>query len=113
MALLDKLERALGRYAIPNLALYIVIGQVFFVLGTMFGLIQPAKAYYAAVALQHGEWWRLITFMFVVPVPSPDSLLGFVFLAFGWYLFYLMASALEAHWGAFRFNVFLCLNYAL
>ena len=113
MALLDKLERALGRFAIPNLTLYIVIGQVFYVLGSMFGLIESTKADYAAVDLLNGEWWRLITFMFVVPVPNPQALLGFVFLVFGWYLFYLMGSALEAHWGAFRYNMFLFVNYAL
>jgi hypothetical protein len=113
MSLLDKLERKLGGLAIPNLSLYIVIGQVFFVLATMFQLLDPGRVDYAAVDLMRGEWWRVITFMFVAPVPSPDALVGFVFLVFGWYLFYLMGNALESHWGAFRFNVFLFVSYAL
>jgi hypothetical protein len=43
----------------------------------------------------------------------PGSTFGFIFMAFGWYLFYMMGSALESYWGAFRFNVFLFLSYAL
>jgi hypothetical protein len=36
-----------------------------------------------------------------------------VFLAFVWYLFYLMGSALEGYWGVFRFNLFLLLGWGL
>jgi hypothetical protein len=36
-----------------------------------------------------------------------------VFMAFGWYLFYLMGTALEHHWGAFRYNVFLGIGWLL
>src|SRR2546428_6622289 len=79
----------------------------------MFQILDPARVDYAAVDLYRGEWWRVITFMLVVPVPSPESLFGFVFLAFGWYLFYLMGNALEGYWGSFRFNVFLFVSYAL
>jgi len=32
MSFLDRLERALGRYAIPNAGLYLVIGQAFVLL---------------------------------------------------------------------------------
>ena len=113
MSLLDKLERTLGRLALPNLPLYIVIGQVAFVLATLMQAVDPERLIYWPGALFAGEWWRLVTFMFVVPLPPPNSLFGFVFLAFGWYLFYLMGNALEAHWGAFRFNLFLFCSYAL
>lgn len=113
MPLLDKLERVFGRLAIPNLSLYIVVGQVAFVFATRMQLIDPERLGYAAGYFWIGEWWRVLTFMFVVPVPPPSSLFGFVFLAFGWYLFYLMGNALEAHWGSFRFNLFLFVSYAL
>jgi membrane associated rhomboid family serine protease len=113
MSLLDKLERTLGRFAVSNLSLYLVIGQVAFVFATMFQLVDPERLTYAANDFRVGEWWRVITFMFVVPVPPPTSLFGYVFLAFGWYLFYLMGNALEEHWGAFRFNLFLFTSYAL
>ncbi len=113
MPFLDKFERLFGRFAIQNLALYLVIGQVAFVFAGMLGAVDPERLIYWPGAVLAGEWWRLLTFMFVVPIPAPSSLLGFVFLVFGWYLFYLMGSALESQWGAFRFNVFLFTSYVL
>lgn len=110
MPLLDKLERALGRFAISNLSLYIVIGQVFVVLVSMLNLLDPLSLLYAPNALLAGQWWRAISFLLVVPVPGGW---GVIFLVFGWYLFYLMGSALEGQWGAFRFNAFLFLTWAL
>jgi hypothetical protein len=111
MPLLDKLERTFGRFAVPNLALYFVVGQVFVVLARMFGRLEAETLIYAPVLLLHGEWWRVFTFLFVIPLPQ--SAFGYMFMAFGWYLFYLMGNALESFWGAFRFNLFLFLSYAL
>lgn len=114
MAFLDKLERSFGWLAIRNLSLYLVMGQVAVLFAAMFQMIDLERLIYAPVlVLEGGEWWRLVTFMFVVPVPPPTAILSFVFLAFGWYLFYLMGGALEAQWGAFRFNAFLFTSYAL
>lgn len=114
MSLLDKLERVLGRLAIPNLSLYLVVGQAFVFLATILELLkleQLERMVYAAAPVLHGQWWRVITFMFIPPFPS--STLGYVVLAFGWYLFYLMGSALEHFWGTFRFNAFLFISYGL
>lgn len=113
MTFLDKLERLFGRFAIRNLSLYIVVGQVAVVFAAMMGAVQLEQLDYAAIDLLQGQWWRVITFMFVVPIPPSSSLLGFVFLVFGWYLFYLMGNALEQHWGSFRFNVFVFTSYVL
>ena len=111
MSFLDKLERALGRLAIPNLSLYLVIGQVFVFLAYLFERLDFRAVILVPAWVLHGEWWRVITFMFHVPKTS--STLGLVFMAFGWYLFYLMGSALEGFWGTFRFNTFLFISYAL
>lgn len=112
MSLLAKLERIFGRYAIPNLSLYLVIGQVFVLLTTMLGLISlQALDFVPALVTEGHQWWRIVTFLFIVPVPG--GTLGFVFAAFGWYIFYLMGNALEHHWGAFRFNLFLFLSFVL
>lgn len=112
MSFLDQLERALGRYAIRNLGLYLVIAQVFVFLTAMFGLVRlDALDFAPALVLDAGQWWRVVTFMLIVPIPS--GALGFVFTAFGWYIFFLMSNALEEHWGAFRFNVYLGLSYVL
>lgn len=112
MSLLDRLERLLGRFALPHLGLYLVGAQVFVFLCTLVGLLRPDALDYApALVLQAGEWWRMVTFLLVVPIPG--GALGFVFTAFGWYLFYLMSEALEEHWGAFRFNLYLGLSWFL
>ena len=52
-------------------------------------------------AVVAGDWWRVFTFLFVPPATNP------IFAFFGWYLFYLMGSTLEAQWGAFRYNIYL------
>lgn len=111
MSFLDRLERIFGRFAIHNLALYIIIGQVAVVLATLAQLVDPMRLIFWPAALWQGEWWRLFTFMFFVPLPT--SILGYVFIVFGWSLLYMMSSALEEQWGAFRFNVFLFTSYAL
>ena len=112
MSLLSKLERSLSRFAIPNLSLYLVIGQVLcwgLALMTGFNLERIALLPAAVLA---GEVWRLATFLFYPPSQSVDTL-AIVFLAFAWYMFYLMGSALEGFWGEFRFNLFLFTGYAL
>jgi hypothetical protein len=111
MSLLDKLERAFGRYAIHNLSLFIVIGQVFVLLGAMFNVLDLNYFVLVPGLVTHGDWWRLLTFLFFLAPPT--GAFGPVFLAFGLYMFYMMGSSLEGYWGAFRYNVFLFLGYAL
>lgn len=111
MSFLDKLERALGRFAIPNISLYIVIAQVFTLLTSMFQLLDLRKiALFPALVLQ-GEWWRVFTFIAVPPPVGSDW--GVIFIAFGWYLFYLMGNALEQQWGTFRYNIYLLVSIVL
>jgi hypothetical protein len=109
MSLLNKLERTFGRLAVPNLSLWLVAGQV-----TCWCLAQPFVANFNLARLEllpaavlAGEWWRLFAFVFLPPNAHP------VFLAFVWYLFYLMGDALESFWGTFRYNAFLWLGWTL
>lgn len=111
MTLLDKLERLFGRFAIPNIALYLVIGQVFVLLAMMLDRLKIEWLVLVGAWVMDGDWWRVITFVFIPPPVS--GMLGYVFLVFGWYLFYLMGNALEGAWGAFRFNVYLLVGYVL
>jgi hypothetical protein len=110
MTLLDKLERSLGRYAITNLSIYLVIGQVFVLLGAMLQLFDLNLFVLVPARVEAGQWWRLIAFWFM---PPPPGWFGYMFVAFAWYIFYLMGSALEHYWGVFRYNLFLVLGYAL
>lgn len=110
MSFLEKIERALGRYAIPNLALYIVIGQTFVLLAVLLGKLDLRWIMLVPGLVLEGEWWRVITFVFM---PPPPGLFGYIFTAFALYIFYLMGSALEGEWGAFRFNLYLIVGVGL
>lgn len=107
MALLDRLERALGRWALPGVSLYLVIGQVGIYLLAMLGRMDATLLMFVPELVRHGEPWRLVSFLFLPPNTN------FVFIVFAWWMFYLMGNALEAYWGAFRYNVFLLVGYGL
>lgn len=107
MAFLDRLERAFGRWALPGVSLYLVIGQAgVYLLGMLRGLDAGLLVLVPALVTR-GEPWRLVSFLFLPPATN------FVFIAFAWWMFFLMGNALEAYWGAFRYNVFLLLGYGL
>jgi hypothetical protein len=110
MRLLKTLERAFGRYAIPNLSLCLVIGQVFVLLSSMLGLLDLDYFILVPDRVLQGEWWRLFTFVFHPPSPG---LFGYALVAFSFYLFYLFGSALENFWGDFHYNLFLLIGYVL
>jgi hypothetical protein len=98
--LLARLERRIGRYAIPNLILYVVGGMaVVWVLSRS----RPEaleRLMLDMVAVRRGEVWRLATFLFIPP--SSSAIWVLVNLYFTWWV----GSSLEQHWGAFKFNVY-------
>ncbi|HET6880409.1 MAG TPA: hypothetical protein VFI31_09655 [Pirellulales bacterium] len=105
MSLLDKLERRFGWCAIPNLTMLLTCAQA-----TGFALIWAKLTTWDNMALvmsevAEGQVWRLGTFLFLPATMSP------IWLFFALYLFYLMGSTLEAHWGEFRYNLFLAIAY--
>ena len=106
MKLLDRLERRLGRLAVPNLALLIAMGQGLVLVMNWLNASQPGAAdvmqgwQLKGSEVLAGEWWRLLTFVFVPPG-------GGILFLFALYLFVVMGGALENQWGAFRFNVYM------
>lgn len=100
-----KLERKFGRFAIPNLMMYLII---FAVAGFALNLINPYFfVQYLALnpeAVMHGQIWRLFTFVLY----PPDSDI-FWFLLY-MYLYYVMGSTLERAWGTFTFNLYMFLG---
>jgi hypothetical protein len=107
MAFLNRLERILGRFAIPNLSLYFVIGQVFFWSVSFLGFFDLNRIALVPFLAMNGEPWRVVSFLFYPPSSHP------VFIAFAWYLFWMMGSALEGYWGVFRYNLFIFTGWAL
>jgi hypothetical protein len=103
--MLKWFERKLARFAIHNLTIYLVAGQAIFFLAH---LANPALLDQMVLQPQRvldGEWWRLLTFLFM---PSSTSI---IFIIFALYLLYLMGTALEHEWGAFRYNLYILLGY--
>ena len=97
---LDKLERKIGRYAIPNLMNYLivlyVIGFAVFTVNPLFYVqylsLDPAM-------ILQGQVWRIITFVMVPP--STNLILCVILL----YVYYMLGRQMEGILGTFRFNV--------
>jgi hypothetical protein len=106
MKLLDTLNRRFGRFAIPNLTLVLIGGQIL-TYGLKFTRPELLEriAFFPQKVLA-GEWWRVVTFLADPPCDNP------LFVLFFWYLFYLFGSALDATWGTFNYNLYLLVGYA-
>jgi hypothetical protein len=105
MRLLSRLERTFGPFAVHNVTLALVILQ-----SLMWCLIQARPEIAQGLILDRslllkGEVWRLLSFVFFPPLTNP------IFLFFALWLLYLMGTALEAQWGAFRYNLYLLIAY--
>ncbi len=107
MSILSKLERSLGRLAVPRLSLYLVSGQVAIYAAILMGKLDPTVLPLVPRLVMAGQWWRVLAFLLI---PPPSS---FLFIAFAWWIFCLMGNALEDFWGAFRYNLFIFLGTAL
>lgn len=101
MNILDKLQRKIGKYAIPNLMLYI---SIMYVAGFILNLFAPTfYLFYLSLdmaAVFRGQVWRLITFMIAPPSTSP------IFFVFVVMCYYSIGMQLEYQWGTFRFNFY-------
>jgi len=100
MKFINKLERKFGRYAIPNLMLYIIILNA---AGFVMWYMNPQMLSYVCWnmdAVMKGQIWRLITF---IMFPFHTDMFSFVLFAF---VYYSIGNTLERTWGTFRFNVY-------
>lgn len=102
MNLLNKMERKLGRYAIPNLPKW-MIGT--YIIGYILYYMFPQSMIYImlepALILQ-GQVWRLISWIFVPPTTT-----NIFFVLIMLFFYYSISSTLEQTWGAFRFNFYI------
>jgi len=105
--MLSRLESRFGRWAIPNVTVIIIAGQVLlyflnFVQRGQIGGGDPfSNLYLEPAKIIEGQVWRLFTCVFL----PPNKILIFAFIT--WSLFYTFGSTLEYYWGTFRYNVFL------
>ena len=90
------------RFGIPNLAMYIAIGQV--IVGVL-SLRPPLRnllslLVFSRMAILHGQVWRLVTFVFVPTTVNP------FYLLLGCYVIYWTGQMLEREWGTAKFSLF-------
>lgn len=101
MTFYQKLERKLGRHAVPKLMQYICVMYVvgFFIMNLnplfywFFLSMDPSK-------VMHGQIWRIITFLFY---PPSGSLLWMLLATF---VYYSLGMTLQQVWGDFKYNYF-------
>ena len=98
--LLASLERRIGRFAIPNLIVFVVGGMAMVWVLSQSRPDAVGRLVLDMDAVRRGEVWRLVTFLLIPPRTSPIWVL--VNLYFTWWV----GSSLEQHWGAFKFNVY-------
>ena len=99
--MLKQLERKLGRFCVPHLTWLLIGGQVMCYLGIVGNPDLYGQLVLIPNKVLEGEVWRLLVFMFI-----PESL-DPLWLALGLYVLYLIGNALEAHWGEFRYNLYI------
>ncbi len=104
MRWLDSLERRFHFVAVPEFPLFIVTANGLIYLMKQF---RPAFVYQLILdpaAIRAGQWWRVITFLFVPPEMGP------IWIVFWLVLLYQYSQALESAWGEFRFFFFYLLG---
>jgi hypothetical protein len=103
--LLARLERSIGRFAIPNLILYVVAGMGMVWILSMTRPEVLGRLMLDMDAVRAGQVWRLVTFLLI---PIGTSYWVLVNLYFAWWI----GSSLEQHWGAFKFNAYYFMGMA-
>lgn len=91
------------RFGIPNLMLYIVIGNAaVYLLYMLTGYDMSKLAFlnFNLSGLLHGEIWRIVTYIFV-----PDYG-GIFWMLVALYFYYWIGSTLERQWGTVKFNFY-------
>lgn len=98
---LNKIERKLGRFAIPNLILWVLAG---YAIGYTLSYISPELLNFMTLEpyyIFHGQIWRLISWVLVPP--DSNLLVAVIMIIF----YYQLGQSLERVWGTFRFNLYI------
>lgn len=99
----SKFERKFGKYAIPNLSLYLIMC---YAAGYLISMINSSFLQYLTLdpyqVLFKGQIWRVVTWI-LVPPDSSNLFLVLITLFF----YYSIGTSLERVWGTYRYNVYL------
>jgi membrane associated rhomboid family serine protease len=107
MNMLDRIEKKLGRYAIPGLIRYVVgLNALVFLLVSMMPEYSQVLELNREAVLR-GEVWRVVSWIFI---PNTTSVFWILFyLLFTWWI----GDMLEQNWGTFRLNAYYFLGIIL
>lgn len=98
---LNKLEKKFGRFAIPNLIVWL-IGA--YSIGYVLEMVHPEIMNYLNFQphlILKGQIWRIVTWIFQ---PTSSGILSLLIMMV---FYYQLGTALERTWGTFRFNAYL------
>lgn len=98
---LNKLERKIGKFAIPNLILWLLGAEA---IGLVMNQIYPQLQVLLVLSpydILHGQVWRLVTWIFI---PDDSNIIFFLIMAL---FYYQLGTTLERTWGVFRFNAYI------
>ncbi|MCR5774055.1 MAG: hypothetical protein K6G42_03105 [Lachnospiraceae bacterium] len=102
--MINKIERKLGRYAVPQLTKYMIltyiIGYILYFLN-LAGVPVISLIYLSPELILHGQIWRLFTWIFMPP--SAPGIFTIIMLLF----YYQIGTALEQTWGDFKYNFYI------
>ena len=93
------------RFGIPNLMIYIVIGNVAVWLLTMMDTTGQllGMLYLSPSLILRGQVWRLVTFAFI-----PHSFDYLALISF--YFYYFIGSTIEREWGSGKFTIYVLMG---
>ena len=102
----DKMERKIGRFAIPHLP---IIMTGCFVAGYIFYFFMP-KVYQNLVlnpyeVVYNNQYWRLISWIFTMPFELSDTF-SYLLAPIAIFFYLYVGRSLEATWGKFMFNLY-------
>jgi membrane associated rhomboid family serine protease len=102
MRSIDRFCARHPRFGIPNLMLFIIIGNAIVWVFTQMDTTHTLTGFlaFSPYHILHGQIWRIITFALV---PDYSSLLS---LVISLYFYYFIGSALENQWGAGKFTIY-------
>jgi membrane associated rhomboid family serine protease len=89
------------RFGVPNLMLYLIIGQLAVFLVDLFtSNMASSLLFFSRAAIVYGQVWRLVTFVFLPNASNP------FYLLLGCYFYYWIGTMLEREWGTAKFTLF-------
>ena len=102
MNFLNKLERKIGRYAISNLPIYILLT---YAAGYLMQMVAGDNLLDAIslnpYAIVHGQVWRIVSWVLIPP--RSDNVF---FVLISLFFYYSISRSLENAWGSFIFNLY-------